>query len=178
MTRSHIIALLTLVVAVPAVAIGANSIFSAEEAPCFSAGNVGYRLTDRRSADFTIRIDNASARPDLALQLVDDPALADFVLADGTETSGACFGLRAIRTIRVDAQAREPDLTVALRPDDADAHYRIYAHSADFTAQDAAALFAVMIRNGRKSAALRNLSARNDDITGSLTLHSPPPARQ
>lgn len=178
MTRSHIIALLALVVAVPAVAIGANSLFSADQAPCFSTGNVGYRLTDRRHADFTIKIDNAAAKPDLALQLVDDPALADFVLADGSETSGACFGLRAIRTIRVDAQAREPDLTIALRTDDADARYKIYARSADFTAQDAAALFAVMIQTGRKSAALRNLSARNDDITGSLTSRSPQPARQ
>jgi hypothetical protein len=176
MTRSHIIALLTLVVAVPAVANGANTLFSAEEAPCFSAGNVGYRLTDRRNADFTIKIDNAAAKPDLALQLVDDPALADFVLADGAETSGTCFGLRAIRTIRVDALAREPDLTVALRPNDTATRYRIYVHSADFTAQDAAALFAVM--TGRKSAALRNLAARNDDITGSLTPRSPQPARQ
>ncbi len=178
MTRSHILALFTLVVAVPAVAVGASSLWSVDETPCFSTGNVGYRLTDRRSADFTIKIDNAATRPDLALQLVDDPSLADFVLADGTETSGACFGLRAVRTIRVDAQAREPDLTVALRSDDAAARYKIYAHSADFTAQDAAALFAVMLQTGRKSAALRNLSARNDDITGSLTPRSPHDARQ
>jgi hypothetical protein len=178
MTRSHAVALFALVVAVPAVAIGANSLFSAGEAPCFSTGSVGYRLTDRRGADFTNKIDNAAAKPDLTLQLVDDPALADFVLADGVEASGACSGLRAVRTIRVDAQAREPDLIVALRSDDAAARYKIYAHSVDFTAQDAAALFAVMVQTGRKSAALRSLSARNDDITGSLTSRSPHAARQ
>ena len=178
MTRSHILALFALVMAVPAVAVGANSLRSAEDTPCFSAGNVGYRLTGRRSADFTVKIDNAAAKPDLALQLVGDPSLADFVLAEGTETSGACFGLRAIRTIRIDAEAREPDLIIALRGEDAAARYKIYAQSADFTAQHAAALFAVMIQTGRKSAALRDLSARNDDITGSLTSHSPRTTQQ
>ena len=179
MTRTHILALLALVVAVPAAAIGANSLFSADETPCFSAGSVGYRLTDRRSADFTIKIDNTAAQPDLALQLVDDPALADFVLADGSGMmTGVCAGLRAIRTIRIDAQAREPDLIVALRRDDAAARYKIYAQSNDFSAQDAAALFAVMIQSGRNSLALHNLAARNDDITGSLTPRSPRDTRK
>jgi hypothetical protein len=178
MTRTHILALLALVVAVPAAAVGANSLFSADETPCFSAGSIGYRLTDRRSADFTIKIDNAAAKPDLALQLVDDPALADFVLADGGGMTGVCAGLRAIRTIRIDAQAREPDLVVALRRDDAAARYKLYAQSDDFTVQDAAALFAVMIQSGRKSAALRNLAAHNDDITGSLTPRSPRDTRK
>ena len=178
MTRTHILALLALVVAVPAAAVGANSLLSADDTPCFSAGSVGYRLTDRRSADFTIKIDNAVAQPDLVLALVDDPALADFVLADGGGVAGGCAGLRAVRTIRVDAQAREPDLTIALRHDDGSARYRIYAQSADFTAQDAAALFAVMVQTSRKSVSLRNLAARNDDITGSLTSHSPRDARK
>jgi hypothetical protein len=172
MTRTHITALLALVAAVPAIAVGANTLLSsADDAPpCFAAGNVGYELTGRANADFVVKIDSEAASPDLVLQLVDDPARADFVLADGAETVGTCAGTRAVRTIRVDAQAREPDLTVALRPHDAAAPYRIYANSPDFSAQDAAALFAVMIQSGRKSAALRNLAARNDgDITGSLT---------
>jgi hypothetical protein len=180
MTRTHILLLMALVAAVPAATVGASSILSPanDAAPCFSTGNVGYRLTDRRAADFTIKIDNAAREPDLVLQLVDDPARADFILADGAETAGACAGLRVIRTIRVDAHAREPDLIVALRPHDAAARYRIYANSADFSAQDAAALFAVMTQTGHKSAALRNLAARSDDITGSLTPHSPRDTRQ
>ena len=173
MTRTHILALLALVVAVPAAAVSANSLFHADEVPCFSTGSVGYRLTDRSTADFTIKIDNAAKQPDLALQLVDDAARADFVLADGGGMSGVCTGLNTIRTIRVDAQAREPDLIVALRRDDDSARYKIYAQSAEFTAQDAAALFAVMIQTGRKSAALRNLASSNDDVTGSLTPRSP-----
>lgn len=180
MTRTHIVALLALVAAVPAVAVGTNSLSSPADvtSPCFSSGNVGYELTSRTNADFVIRIDNAAVNPDLVLQLVDDPARADFVLADGAETAGACVGTRTIRTIRVDAEAREPDLTVALRPHDAAARYRIYANSPDFSAQDAAALFAVMVQSGHKSAAVGNLAARNDDITGSLSPHSPGPAQQ
>lgn len=180
MTRTHIFALLALVAAVPAAAIGANSLLLStnDDAPCFSAGNVGYQLTGSRTADFTIKIDNDAADPDLVLQLVNDPARADFVLADGAATSGACDGLRTIRTIRIDAQAREPDLTIALRSGDAPSRYRIYASSADFSTQDAAALFAVMTQTGRRAAALRNLAAHNDDITGSLTPRSPHTARQ
>jgi hypothetical protein len=180
MTRSHIFALLALVAAVPAAAIGASSLLlSADDAaPCFSAGNVGYQFTAGNNADFTIKIDNAATAPDLVLQLVNDPTGADFVLADGAATAGACAGLRTIRTIRVDAQAREPDLTIALRSDRAPSRYRIYASSPDFSAQDAAALFAVMTQTGRRAAGLRNLAAHNDDITGSLTPRSPSAARQ
>jgi hypothetical protein len=174
MTRSHILALLALVTAVPAAAVGTRSLLSPpdEAAPCFATGRVGYQLTGHPDADFTIKVDNA-APADLVLQLVNDPAGADFILADGAETSGSCVGLQAIRTIRVDAQAREPDLTIALRADEAPARYRIYSNSASFTAQDAAALFAVMTLTGRKAAGVRNLAAGNDDITGSLMARSP-----
>jgi hypothetical protein len=180
MTRSHIFALLALVVAVPAAAIGTNSLLLSadDDAPCFAAGNIGYQLTRSHDADFTIKIDNAAAAPDLVLQLVNDPARADFVLADGTATAGACAGLRTIRTIRVDAQAREPDLTVAIRSDGTPSNYRLYASSPDFSTQEAAALFSVMTQTGRRAAGLRNLAAHNDDITGSLTPRSPSIARQ
>jgi hypothetical protein len=180
MTRTHILALMALMAAVPAAALGTHSLLSSGEdaAPCFATGNVGYRLTDRKSADFTVKVDNAAVEPDLVLQLVNSPVRADFILADGAETAGACAGLRAIRTIRIDANAQEPDLTVALRTHDPSARYRIYANSAEFSAQDAAALFAVMIQSGHKSAGLRNLAAHNDDITGSLTPRSPADTRQ
>jgi hypothetical protein len=171
MTRSHIVALLALVAVVPAMAVGTNTLLSPadETPPCFASGSTGFALTGRANADFIVKVDNDATNPDLVLQLVDDPARADFVLADGAETAGACVGTRAVRTIRVDTQAREPDLTVALRPHDAAAPYRIYANSPVFSAQDAAALFAVMVQSKHKSAGLRNLAVRNDDITGSLT---------
>jgi hypothetical protein len=166
MTRSHIVALLALIAAVPAAALGGKSFMGAENTPCFSTGSISYRITSKPTADYTIKIDNAALRPDLTLQLVNDPGQADFVLADGADDPGECTG--AIRTIRLDPIALEPDLTVALTPYDGPARYRIFAHSSDFSAQDAAALFAVMAQAGRKSAVLRNLGTRNDDITGAL----------
>jgi hypothetical protein len=171
---------MALVATVPAATIGANSLLLSadDDAPCFAAGNIGYQLTSSRNADFTIKIDSAAAAPDLVLQLVNDPVRADFVLADGAATAGACAGLRTIRTIHIDAQAREPDLTIALRSDSMPSRYRIYANSSDFSTQDAAALFAVMTQTGRRAAGLRNLAAHNDDITGSLTPRSPRTARQ
>lgn len=182
MTRSHILALLALVAAVPAAAIATNSLLSprADDAlPCFAAGNTGYQLTASRNADFTIRVDNTATDPDLVLQMAEDPARADFVLVDGAETSGLCTSLQTIRTIRVDADARDPDLTVALRPAGEPARYRIYASSSNFSASEAAALFAVMAQTGRRSAGLRNLIARTDgDVTGSLTPRSPRNTRQ
>lgn len=155
MTRSHIIVLLGIMLAVPAAAVGGGSMFAGDDAACFSAGTTGYRLTGKRSADYTIKIDNTAAQPDLTLQMADDPAVADFVLADGTASAGTCRDLRSVRTIRVDLQARDPDLTIALVSGDAAGRYKIYANSSAATAQDAAALFAVMWKSGRRSAALR-----------------------
>lgn len=158
MTRTHVVALLALVLAVPAAAVGGVSLLSMNgvEAPCFSAGGTGYRLTTARDADYTIRIDGNAVRPDLTLQVVDDPAIADFVLVDGIENSAACIDSRTVRTIRLDPQAREADLTIALASGDTGARYKIYAHSTDFTVQDAAALYAVIWKASRK----RNLASR------------------
>jgi hypothetical protein len=178
MTRSHILALLALIVVPPAAGLGARTIWSADEAPCFSADGTGYRLTQEDDADYTVRIAADAMQSDLTLQMVDDAEIADFVLVDGLENSRSCQGAQRIRTIRVDAQAHDPDLTIAVVPPDGIGRYKIYAHAANVTVQDAAALFAVMIQAGHKSAALRNLTARGDDITGALTSRSPRSARQ
>jgi len=178
MTRTQIFGVLAVLAALPAAGIEGGAIFSAaSDRPCFSTGNVGYRLTGASSADYTVKIDNAAARPDVTLQIVDDPTAADFVLADGAETTGSCLGVRGVRTVRVDTAALEPDLTISLELG-AGQQYKIYANSGDFSAQDAAALFAVMVRAERKSASLRSVGSR-DDITGALPLatygrrHSP-----
>jgi hypothetical protein len=172
MTRSQTLALFALVMVVPAVAVGAGSFFVEPDAACYSTDTIGYRLIERGAADYTVRIDNAAPRPDVALQIVDDPAIADFVLADGAETLGGCDNARGIRTIRLDARADDPDLTIAVQRAPAAATYRIYAGSPDVTPQQAAALFAVMLQAGRKSAYFRTLAAR-EDVTGALTPPSP-----
>ena len=156
MTRSRITMLLALVVAVPAAATG-SSFFGAPPQPCFMAGAAGYRLTGSTAANYTVRIGSSAAQPDLRLQLVEDPSLADFVLVDDGDSADACREASEIKSIRVDATTAKPDMTVALSQQPADGDYKIYVHSASFTERDAAALFAVIWKNsrGRESIARR-----------------------
>jgi hypothetical protein len=160
MTRTHIAVLIGLVVAIPATTAG--SFFAASDKPCLIDDASGYRITDRATADVTVRVDiaNAAARPDLRMQLVDDAAAADFVLVDDADTVNACTGAAAIRSIRLDPAAAKADLTVALSRAPAD--YKIYVRSASFSQQDAAALFAVIWQNAGKTAgSRREFAARN-----------------
>jgi len=158
MKRTHIAALLGLIVAVPAAAAG--SFFSSNAKPCFIAGSSGYRFSDSAAADFTVRIAGTAAAPSLRLQLVDDAAAADFVLVDDTDTVNACTDAAAVQSIRLDPAARNADLTVVLSRQPAD--YKIYVRSAVFSEQDAAALFAVIWKSARMTGARgREFAARN-----------------
>jgi len=139
MTRTQIASLLALMLAIP---VAAGAYFAPKAKPCFVAGHAAYRVADTGSASVTVRIDNQALRPNLRMQIVDDPAVADFVLIDEDE-SNVCSG--AVETIRLDSEASKPDLTVALSHDAAE--YKIYVRSARFSTQDAAALFAVLWRN-------------------------------
>jgi hypothetical protein len=151
MRRTHIIIVLALAASVPAAFAGANALLAPDrDGLCFSAGASAYRLTTRAKADFTIRIDNAAARPDLTVQIVDNPAAADFVLLD---ESGQPRDCHLARTIRLDASAAEPDLTIAISRDEDEGRIRIYAEAPAFRAEDAAALFAVMRKAPRKRVA-------------------------
>ena len=140
MTRTHIAALIVLVVAIPAATAG--SFFASNDKPCFIAGATGYRISERASADVTVRIDNTAAQPNLRMQLVDDSAAADFVLVDDGDTVNACTGAASVKSIRLDPSASNADLTVTLSREPAD--YKIYVRSAGFSEQDAAALFALL----------------------------------
>ena len=158
MTRTHVAALIVLVVAIPAATAGSFLASSAQ--PCFSAGAAGYRISDSAAANFTVRIDNTAAQPDLRMQLVDDSAAADFVLVDDGDAVNACTGATAIQSIRLDPAAANADLTVSLSRAPAD--YKIYVRSAGFSQQDAAALFAVIWQTARKTAGSgREFAARN-----------------
>ena len=82
--------ILLAVIAVPA---AAHSTFAPEDELCFASGSATYQLSQKASApDFRIKIDNAAQRPDLRMQLVDRPEIADFVLADdyGATPGNAC----------------------------------------------------------------------------------------
>ena len=156
MRRLHIGLLLAAVVAIPAATAGAYygiSIKTAAEKPCFIAGNAGYKLSARGDARHIVRIDNQAALPHLRMQLVDDPAAADFVLVDDSDASVACRGVSVVESIRIDPAAAKPDLIVAVSRDAAD--YKIYLHSDNYNEQDAAALAAVIWQTASKTGALR-----------------------
>ena len=162
MTRIHIVSLMVLSVAVPAATAGSffgSSANTSDGKPCFIAGNAGYKLSGSAAANTTVRIDNAAASPNLRLQLVDDPAAADFVLVDDGDAADACKAATAIKSIRIDPTAANADLTVTLSRTAAD--YKIYVHSANFTEQDAAALFAVIWQSSHKTGARREFAERH-----------------
>lgn len=158
MRNTHIIALMALIVAVPAATAG--TLFSSSRAkPCFIAGSIAYELSGAASATHTVRIDNAAVKPDLRMQLVDNPAQADFVLVDDADAANACGTGTKIESIRVDAAAANPELTVTLSNRPAD--YKIYLHSTHYSEQDAAALFAVIWQKAGRTGSLRSFANRN-----------------
>lgn len=156
MRRSHIAVLLALAVVVPGAT--AASYFQGSKGaagkPCFISGNAGYQLTGGGDARHIVRIDNQAAMPHLRMQLVDDPAAADFVLVDDSDATVACKGVSVVESIHIDPAAAKPDLIVAVSRDAAD--YKIYLHSDNYNEQDAAALAAVIWQNASKTGALRS----------------------
>ncbi|MSO66340.1 MAG: hypothetical protein EXR03_05115 [Pseudolabrys sp.] len=156
MTRTHIVSLMVLIVAIPAAT--ASSFFASSANPCFIAGHAGYRISGNASANYTVRIDNMAPSPNLRLQIVDDPAAANFVLLDDGDEGATCKGAAAINIIRIDPVAPKPDLIVALSRSTADT--KIYVRSAHYTEQDAAALFAVIWQTSAKNAAMTGAGAR------------------
>lgn len=162
MTRAHLVSLMAIVIAIPAATVGSYFVSiantsarnisagkAASDRPCFVAGNAGYKLSGSASADYTVRIDNTAANPSLRMQLVDDPAAADFVLVDDGDAANACEATTAINTIRIDPAAAQPDITVALSRAPAD--HKIYIRTANYSEEDAAALFAVIWQTTHKT---------------------------
>jgi fructose-specific component phosphotransferase system IIB-like protein len=159
MTRTHICALVALAVVMPAAA--ATSYFvtnPAPKPPCLLAGEAAYRVTGSATADYIVRIDNADESAALRMQMVDDPAEADFVLVDDSVATDACPDASAIKTIRIDGAAAAPDVTVSVSR--APAGHKIYVKSASFSEQDAAALFAVIWKDARHAALGREVASR------------------
>jgi hypothetical protein len=165
MRNTHIVALIALIAAVPAATAG-SLLSSSDEKLCFVAGDAGYVLSgtksdtksDAISATHIVRIDNAAARPSLRMQLVDDPAEADFMLVDDGSVDKTCASATTIDSIRIDAKAARPELTVALSRAPADLN--IYVRSAHYTEQDAAALFAVMWNKANATGSIRRVAKK------------------
>jgi hypothetical protein len=145
---TRIASLLALIIAVPAATV---SYFASRPSPkpCFVTGTAAYQMSGSAAANYTVRIDNNTPRPSLRMQLVDDAAAADFVLVDDSDANEACEAASVVKSIRLDPAAPKPDMTVALSRAPAD--YKIYVKSASFSAQDAAAMFAVIWKNARRA---------------------------
>ena len=144
MNRTHKSALLVVGLALPAAAFGA---FAPKDNSCFASGSATYRIASgTAAADFRVRIVGAASHPDLRMRLVDRPEAADFVLVDDFSGSPAdlCRAADDVKTVRLDAGAAHPDVTVALSGDDGPADYKLYVHSARVSQRDAAALLAAM----------------------------------
>jgi hypothetical protein len=158
MRRFQKYAILGLVAVVPA---GAHALLLPPQAPsCLTSGTSTYRISaGAETPDYRVRIDNAAARPDLRVGLVDRPEIADFVLVDDLDAAPS-EGCATPKTIRVGADETLPDLTVSLGATDAasgqDAtDFKLYVRSARFSQADAAALFGVMWRSRSRSLAQR-----------------------
>jgi len=159
MKGAHSVTLITLVLAVSAAA--GSSFFAGQNVdPCFITGSAGYRISDRGPASYTVRIDNAAPHPGLRLQVVDDPAKADFMLIDDSGSAGSCSDAATVNNIRINSGAADAGLTVALSR--APAEHKIYVRSASFSERDAAALFAVMWRNAQAGPAAGHKIAARD----------------
>jgi hypothetical protein len=116
-------------------------------------GSVGYEISGSATAAHTVRIDNTAPHPSLRIQVVDDPAMAVFVLVDDGAAGKACPSAASVESIRIDPAAARPELTVSLSRAPAD--YKIFVRSANYSVQDVAALFAVIWQNAGKAGSLR-----------------------
>jgi hypothetical protein len=123
------------------------------EGPCFASGAATYRIArDAPAAEFRIKIADHTAQPDLRMQLVDRAEIADFVLVDdfSGQEPAPCRSATPIRTVTVDADAAQPDVTVNLSADAGVSDYKIYVDSVRFSQRDAAALLAAMWKTDQR----------------------------
>lgn len=110
--------------------------------PCISTADAAVELAELPwQASRLVSFTSDPSRATVRVQIVDDPALADFTVVDDgvSRESDACTGLGPTRFIGIgDAAARAA--TVIYLSRDADADYRIYVRSTSFTLREAAAL--------------------------------------
>lgn len=152
MNRITVAAVLGLIAAVPAGAAGVYFGSAPDIAPCLATPTGAFRISDK-TADYTVRIDDAATAPSLRLQIVADPTVADFVLVDD---GASCPSGAQIKSVRIDPTATTPDITIALTHAPADK--KIYVKSARFSEQDGAALFAAVLKAGTRALAARTVT--------------------
>ena len=123
------------------------------EGLCLASGAATYRIArDAPAAEFRIKIADDTARPDLRMQLVDRAEIADFVLVDDLsgQEPAPCRSATPIRTVTVDTDTAQPDVTVNLSANAGVSDYKIYVDSVRFSQRDAAALLAAMWKTDQR----------------------------
>lgn len=124
---------------------------------CFTSGKNTYRLVKSGTADVRIRVDAKNTAPDLRMQLVDQPEIADFILADDDDDAlDPCKGAKRITTVRGDENEARPDVTVALTSKAEGADYKVFVNSTRYGPEDAAALLAAIWKSSQR----RNVAER------------------
>ncbi|WP_458758927.1 hypothetical protein ACSVBT_21160 [Afipia sp. TerB] len=134
--------------AIPLIAVGglAGGQLTPAAQPCIQLSGTSVRIAraawqSQQHVSFTTDPMAATVR----VQIVDDPALADFAVVDGAEpdeldaAEGAgCTASDNVRYVGIStfSAGSEPVIYLSTEPGD----YRVYVTSATFTAQDAAAL--------------------------------------
>ena len=112
MKRTHIAALLVLVVAVPG--RRCRFVLLLDRQALLRRRRCRLSVLQQRGRRLHGAHRQRGGKPNLRMQLVDDPAAADFVLLDDSATANACADVSAIQSIRIDPAARAADLTVVL----------------------------------------------------------------
>ena len=143
--------------ALPAAAQTFDLPVSSSAFACISVADTRYRVARPDEwPDYTVRRDPTAAAADVRVHLTASIDAADLVLVgDDRVTAGCWIGAAdatATKTIRIDANAPAPDLTIALVGDEASADYRIYLRGGALAPDTAAALFAAAQIGTRRAA--------------------------
>jgi hypothetical protein len=130
--------------AVPLIVAGlfARERIVADVHPCIAAADAAVELAPIPwQANRLVAFTSDPAAATVRVQLVDDPAGADFTVVDGEATRDAesCAGQGPTRLIGIGEAAKAAGTVIYLSRD-GDADYRIYVRSKSFTAEEAAAL--------------------------------------
>jgi hypothetical protein len=137
----------------------AHAFVIAVETSCYSSEAHTYHFSDTAIVpDFDVKVSKAEIFPDLTIKLVSSPQLADLVVVDSSSYLGEtpnmriCISASSISgtVIKVTSNAIFPDITVELSESPVLHDYTLYVDSDRVSAEQAAALFAVIWKRNRK----------------------------
>ncbi len=104
-------------------------------------------------ADYKVMVSEYEVEPDLRIRLVDSPALADLVLADGLPGTDFVVCRSSTRyqatTLFVAKFVTQPDVTIMLSRKDRHADFTLYVESEIVSNDEAAALFWLALKQAR-----------------------------